>query len=128
MKPPSFNQAEFAATLDRMKGGTDHSLVPFAPRFDPILRREVQADAIAGRKIDDYHRALESQGFMFWSPERLPPLRDGRVRTEGEWRNRRLRMGFTDSDILTMFPGGPQEFFEWCNAQKLKLRIQASRR
>lgn len=123
MVKPGFDGAEFRATLERMTSGTDHGISVTQPSFDPALHRDVTADAVAGRKIDDFKQALEALGFLFWPANKLLPYADGTPHAEGEWRcGGPPRMAFTVTDVLSMFPGGPQELHEWVTDQRLRHR------
>lgn len=121
----AFNQAEFNATLERVARGEDHGQENPQPGFDARLHRDVRADAVRGRKIEDYRTALEAQGFEYCPVEAMLPWEDGTPKTDAEWRSRRLRLAFTETDILTMFRG-PEDFFVWCEKQKLMRRAAKS--
>ena len=120
------NPAEFAATLARMRERSDAAFENPQPGFDPYLYREVRADAAQGRNPADYKTAMEAQGFEFLPVEALLPWDDGKPKTEGEWRSSRLRLAFTESDLVTMFRG-PEDFFLWCEKLKLQKRAAKSR-
>lgn len=128
MAAPSkeFNPVEFGATLARMREGADAAYENPQPGFDSRAHREILGDAARGRNPADYKMALEAQGFEFVAAQALLPWEDGRPKTEGEWRSFRLKLAFTESDLLTMFRG-PEDFFLWCEKLKLKRRAARSR-
>lgn len=107
------HQQEFAETLGRIRDSKDHSLENQRPGFDPVLHRDVVADAKHGRTIEMYRRALERLGFRYYSARELGPYVDGQPRAEGEWRFRmgQLRLAFTSDEICAKYPGGPEEFY-----------------
>ena len=120
-----FNSAEYHATLVRMLAGQDAAAENPQPGFDPQLYRDVRAEAVRGRRIEDYRPALEAEGFEFFPARALSTWADGQPKTEPEWRSRRLRMAFTETDILTMFRG-PEDFCQWCERQQMERRMRAS--
>jgi hypothetical protein len=123
---PAYYTPEFWQTLERIRQGTDHGNEKLRPDFDPKLAKDVAEHFIRGRKIDAYRPALERAGFTFYHPSQLPPLAGGGPRLEGEWRNARMRLAFTDRDILGSSDfSNPQEFAEWIAKVKLARRLAA---
>jgi hypothetical protein len=126
-----FNPSEFAATIERLRASMGHGdMGTLRPDFDPKLDADVAADAVRGRRIEDYKVALEALGFRYTPAERLPPYRDqwGRVvgfHTDGEWRCERLRAAFTDREVLRRF-ASPEEFVTWMEQVVTAKRLAAS--
>lgn len=89
------------------------------PAFDAKLHRDVVAEAVHGRKIGTYVRALGKAGFRYLPPEHLPPWQDGKGRMEGEWRHERLRLALTDSMVCSWFES-PKDFVFWFRTQFFK--------
>lgn len=123
MKPPAFDQAAFQATMARLGSNADQGKP--VPGFDPVLHRDVIADSIKGRKIVDYKIALESMGFRFIPPDKLTRYPSGEPHTEGEWRNPRLRMAFTEHEVLAWFASS-EEFVTWVQRAVLKKQMRRS--
>jgi hypothetical protein len=110
--------------MQRVAAGDGHGDAPARPEIDPQMRKEVIAAFVRGRKIEDYKAVLEHWGFAFVPREKLPPWTTGTRRTEGEWRSVRLRMAFTDTDVLAGWPS-PADFDAWI--RKYIQRKQAAR-
>lgn len=127
MSAPSkqFDPAEFRRTLDRMAEGNDFGQTDFRPEFNPRLQEEVARECIHGRRIEDFKKALEAQGFEYTPPHLLPVWNNGLPRTEGEWRCTALQMSFTEENILSMFDS-PQVFWEWAESRKNLRKIRAA--
>jgi hypothetical protein len=124
MAEAKFDPAEFARTVERVADGED--LVDWsnpAPKFDPQIHRDVRADAIRGRKIEDYRQALEYHGLKYIPAHRLGVWNNMTPHTEGQWVHPDfdLQLAFTESDILSMFPLGAEELHEWITEQKRML-------
>jgi hypothetical protein len=123
--PPSkaFNPVEFQATTNRLLAGKDAGQENLRPKMDWQHRRDVIAECVNGRKIEDYKQVLEAHGFRYFSPERLPLWTTGERRTEGEWRGTVVGKGmaFTDTDILASWRG-PEDFHLWVEQMAQKLR------
>lgn len=122
MKRPAFDAAEFQATLARLKAGTDYGSDKNRV-FDPVLHRDVIAESVKGRKIENYKVALEAMGFRYIPPTHLPPYPNGSMHTEGEWRCSRYRMAFTDNEVLAWF-ASPEELVKWVQRAVLKKQMQ----
>jgi hypothetical protein len=116
-----FDAEAFGRTLARMAQEQDHGSTNPRPLFDGQLHKDVVDDAIHGRKIADYRTALEAGGFAWYPPASLPAWNTGQPRTEGEWRNPKLRLAFTASEITARFET-PEVFFQWLEHHRLKLR------
>lgn len=130
--------AAFLATLDRVRAGKDKEFNP-RPAFDAKLAKEAQDDRTQGRKIEDYHQALEYLGWRFFTARELTltfgvmagetgPI----LHSEGEWRNMQdaarwpeLRMAFKSRQIVEFFQG-PQDFYEWYVTARTKERAKAA--
>lgn len=125
----NFDPAEFARTLERV--AADRDADGWGPsKDDPKLRKDVRDDAIRGRKIDDYRQALEAVG-MRWVPAAklnllLGGWNDGTPHRVGMWihPDYHLQCAFTEDDILTHFPGGPEQFFNWMVNRQRRLAAQ----
>lgn len=123
-KPPQFDPAEFARTLDRVAQGKDASSETMRPKFDPQVRKDVADEAIRGRKIEDFHRALEQNGWVYVPSHLLPPYKNGMPQPVGLWKHP-IVGALTEEDITSMFPGGPEEFDFWTKDIAFKKRMQA---
>jgi hypothetical protein len=128
MAEAKFDPAEFARTVERMADGQD--LADWsnpAPKFDPKLHKDVRDDAIHGRTIDAYRRALEHHGLKYIPAHRLGVWNDMTPHTEGQWVHPDfdLKLAFTETDVLSMFPGGGEELHDWIT--DLKRRLSARR-
>lgn len=111
--------------MARVLEGSDFGSTSPTPKFDPQTHCEMLSDAIQGRRIEDFRQVLEAQGFRFIPAKALPRTSDGQRPKEGQWRNSRMGFGFTDSDVLGMFPKGPEEFHTWMEDQRLRRRMAA---
>lgn len=116
-----FNEAEFAQTLDRIKSGKD--MVRPQPGFDPKQHQELVAQSADGRKIEDFKQGLERGGFRYVPADRLPPFENGRVQTEGLWKNDYIRKAMTSNEVLAWFKS-PEELWTWTQLQRKKRAIQ----
>lgn len=117
-----FNPVEFAATMARMAANKDVSMETQKPRYDPAVARDVTADAGHGRHIDSYRQVLEHYGFEMVPANRML-WKDGRPKTESEWRSRRLSMALTESDILSGWRG-PEDFDTWIQETLMRRRAR----
>lgn len=126
-----FSHDEFVATIARLRAEMGHGDTgTLRPDFDPRLDRDVRSDAVKGRKIQDYKVALEAIGFRYTPADKLPPYRDQFFRivgfhAEGEWRFERMRLAFTDREILQRF-ASPEEFVTWMEKVVTAKRLAAS--
>lgn len=121
MARPRFDPAEFMKTLERMTRNQDAAFENPKPDFDAKLHREVVAQAVRGRRIEDYKQVLSAFGFLYFPAGRLPPFVDGSRRKDGEWRSARLQMAFTENDILANYSGA-EDFAKWCERQVMQKR------
>ncbi len=124
MAAPKPDLAEFARTLERV--AADQDLGDWsnpAPKFDPKLHKDVRDDAIHGRKIEDYRQALERHGMRYIPAHRLGFWNNMTPHTEGQWvhPDYDLKLAFTETDVLSMFPLGAEELFTWIQEQKTRL-------
>lgn len=122
----TFDPAEFHRTLERMAEGTDYGQTDPRPEFNARLQEEVARESIHGRRIEEYQKALEGQGFVFVPAHLLPGWNNGRPRTEGEWRCQAMKMSFTEENVLSMFET-PQVFWEWAEQRKNLNKIAAEK-
>jgi len=116
--------AELAATLARMREGTDFGQTALRPAYDAREWRERDEAARAGRRPESYRQALEYHGFVYWPPHLLPPDPHGRPRTEGLWRHKGLRFALGETQVARDFPGGPEQLDQWLRDQKKAKRHQ----
>ena len=137
-----FNQEEFERTMQALKEGTSAADVPTRPAFDLVQHRNVVEDAVHGRHIEDYKRALERGGFTYWPKGSIPPgceakniLEPPRPLVEGQWRrpaDRKLpkRLALTEAQVLAWF-SSPEEFWTWlttmAKADQISAKKQSSR-
>jgi hypothetical protein len=130
-----FDPVEFAATLRRLQDQQGYGDTPIRPAFDPQQYQEARADAAHGRRIQDYVVALERFGFTFYPANSIPPGCEFPI-PEGQWRrpaDRRLpkRMAMTDHDVVSWFPEGPEQLWNWLQgmaAQEHRQPLPQSRR
>lgn len=117
---PAVDEADYLASLERARADTVESP---CPGFDPQQAKEFAAEAVRGRKIEDFHQALQHCGFRRYHPHQLPPMESSvgpQLHREARWVNLRdayrwpdIRMAMTDDQIVAWFPGGPVEFWSW---------------
>ena len=138
-----FNPEEFERTVQALREGTSAADSPSRPPFDPYQARQVAAEAVHGRRIEDYRRALERAGFTYWPAGMIPPGCEGnpleppRPLTVGQWRRPAdgkipKRLALTDDQITAWFHG-PEELWRWltdmANAQKIRqAKLEQQRR
>lgn len=130
-----FDYEAFQRSIERVRSGKDKEFVA-RPGFDPKLAKDVRADGRHGRKIEDYHQALEYLGWVYCSALELGPMwgETGPVmRTEGQWRNLKhaakypeIRSALTSHNICEMFPEGPESFFTWYVDRYNRARAKAA--
>lgn len=121
-------EPQFRESLGRVLDGKDHGLVDPRPKFDPQQAKEFRAETVQGRQIEAYRQVLESHGFRFWPDHEL--ARRGAAPTgEGVWRHpsRLYQMALTPGEILSGYPGGPEEFDRWVTAHKAGKQLQLQR-
>jgi len=129
-----FDQAEFAAAMERIAEGTSPADVPMRPPFDWRQHLDVVDECRHGRKVDDYKQALERAGFVRWPAGSIPPgcqsrgsFDPPRPLMEAQWRrpaDRNLpNLAITDDQVVSWF-SSPEEFWQWL----MKMRDQAKTR
>lgn len=126
--PSSFDQAEFAAAMERLQEGTSAADEPARPLFNLQQHMEVVEECVHGRRIEDFKMALERGGFTYWPKGSIPPgceargpLEPPRPLVEGQWRRPRDRrlgtnLAFTEAQVLSWF-SSPEEFWKWLEGQ-----------
>ncbi len=107
----------FRNVLREVRAREDLENQNIRPTFDPREHREYLKEAAGDRKSSAYRQALQHHGFKWWPANTLPPM-DGQPHKEGQWRHPRIG-AFYPSDIVTLFPGGPESFDRWCREQKM---------
>lgn len=138
-EPAPFNPEEFARTMQALKEGTSSADTPMRPDFDPLQHREVVAEAVHGRRIEDYRQALERAGFVYWPAHSIPPgcestnpLEPSRPLVEGQWRrpaDARLprRLALTDANVTSWF-SGPEDLWKWLSELANQQRVRQNRK
>lgn len=139
MEPSRFDQAEFAQTMARIAEGDSHGDTPTRPGFDFVQHQEVVAEAMQGRRIEDYKKCLETFGFKFYPAGSIPPgceasnpLEPPRPIVESQWRRPadvkiRRRLAMTEAQVVSWF-STPQELWQWLKDMSTADRMQAERR
>jgi hypothetical protein len=137
--PAPFNPEEFARTMQALKEGTSAADSPMRPTFDPVQHREVVAEAVHGRRIEDFRQALERAGFVYWPANSIPPgcestnpLEPSRPIVEGQWRripDARLprRLALKEAQVLAWF-SGPEELWTWLRTMANQTRVRQYQR
>jgi len=138
ISPEPFNPEEFARTMQALKEGTSPADMVARPAFDPIQHREVVAEAVHGRRIEQFTQALERAGFTYWPAHSIPrgcestnPLEPSRPLVEGQWRrppDRKLpkRLALTEAQVTAWF-SGPEEFWRWIKDMSQQEQIRQHR-
>jgi len=109
----------YEATMDRVVTKLDYGVQDQRPGIDEQQRREFLAEHSDGKTDESFRQALSYHGFVWWPVERLALL-PGPLKTEGEWRNDKLKLAYTPSDLTTGWPGGPEAFDRYIREEKLK--------
>lgn len=112
-------RGSFEATMDRVTQKLDYGVTNPRPDIDEKQRQEFLAEHGDGKTDEAFHQALKYHGFVWWTLERLALL-PGPLKTEGEWRNDKLKLAYTPSDLTTGWPGGPEAFDRFVREEKLK--------
>lgn len=107
----------FRNVLREVRAREDMAQSELRPTFDPKEHRAYLKEQAGDRKSRAYHKALHHHGFVWTASHLLPPM-DGRPHTEGQWRHPKIG-AFYPSDIVTLFPAGPESFDRWCREQKM---------
>lgn len=109
----------FEATMDRVVQKLDYGYENQRPTIDPKQQAEFLAEHGGGKTDERFHQALGYHGFVWWTVDRLALL-PGPLKTEGEWRNDRMKLAYTPNDLTTGWPAGPEAFDRFIREEKLK--------
>ena len=109
----------YEATMDRVVQKLDYGYENQRPAIDEKQRQEFLAEHGDGKSDEAFRQALSYHGFVWWPVERLALL-PGPLKTEGEWRNDKLKLAYTPNDLTTGWPGGPEDFDRFLREEKLK--------
>lgn len=116
-----------ALSLDRVRRGEDHG--QFNPR--PVVDLQQQAEFVeqqrGGRTDEPYRQCLTYYGFVWRDIPQLPMLEGGVARTEGEWRNRKMKLSFTPTDLAAGFPSGPEGLDRYLREEILTRKVKAGK-
>jgi hypothetical protein len=123
--------AALELTKERIKRNEDFDNFNPRPAADIKDQAEFMKQIRDGRDderlYDRFKTCLEYFGFA-WIPAHKLPRYDGRVRhDEGEWRNARLGLSFTPTDLASNFPRGPEQLDVWLKDQKMARAVSRGR-
>ena len=131
-------ERELDETLDRIRRRQGLGDDPVRPDQDPRDHKHWDKERLIGHRLD--HRfalMMERLGFRYFTPRELmlPAILAGtQLPTQGQWRHAKLKMAWTDKQLLESYDGkgGPERFasrFELIlQREKERLARQRARR
>lgn len=117
----------YRATMDRVASKLDYGYEDPRPALDTKQQREFLEEASQGKNDEPYRQALEHHGFKWYPLEKLALMPGTTLKTEGEWRNDRLKLAYTPRDLTTGFPQGPEQFDRYLREEKMRLQVSKGR-
>jgi hypothetical protein len=114
-------------TQERIKRNEDFDNFNPRPAADIKDQAEFMKQLRDGQTDERYKICLEYYGFV-WIPREKLPRYDGRVgHDEGEWRNARLGLSYTPTDLASNFPRGPEQLDAWLKDLKMARGVSRGR-
>lgn len=122
-------EAQFRLTQDRIERRLDYGMENQRPELDVKQQKEF-LDALGQGKTDEpYRQCLQYHGFNWYPLEQIIasdlPVAVTAGKTEGEWRNGKLKLAFTPRDLATGFPMGPESLDRFLRERKVELQVAA---
>lgn len=120
-------EASFQLTQQRIEKRLDYGMTNQRPELDVKQQKEF-LDALGQGKTDEpYRQCLRYHGFNWYSLEQIiaSGLPGSAGKTEGEWRNGKLKLAFTPRDLATGFPTGPEALDRYLRDRKIEAQVAA---